>query len=50
MDNSLNEFSVTVFMIQMGVLALVIYGVYLVMRAKKRKLERELDDDMNDSL
>jgi len=50
MDNSLNEFSITVFAIQMGILFLVICGIYLLMRARKRKLEQELNDDLNETL
>ena len=50
MENSLNQFSVTVFAIQMGILFLVVGGVYLAMRARKRKLERELNDDLNETL
>jgi hypothetical protein len=50
MDNSLNEFSVTLFIIQMGILFLVITGIYLLMRARKRKLEQELNDDLDESL
>ena len=50
MDNSMNQFSTGVFIIEVGILFLVLLGVYLYMKHRKRKMEQELNDDFDESL
>lgn len=50
MENSMNEFSIVVFIIQMAVLFAIIGVVHYLMKAKKKRMEKELNEHPNQSV
>lgn len=50
MDNSMNKFSIWVFIIQMTILFSIVALVYYFMKKKKERLEKELNDQSDESI
>ncbi len=50
MDNSMNEFSIVVFIIQMAILFGIITIIHYAMKAKKKRMEKELNEHPNQSV
>ena len=50
MENSMNEFSIVVFIIQMAILFSIVGLVYYFMKKKKERLENELNDHPNEAI
>lgn len=46
----MNEFSIVVFIIQMAVLFAIIGVVHYLMKAKKKRMEKELNEHPNQSV